>query len=94
MPPNFHTWLSLFALGLVAQALGWRSISSSLPKLEVSHAALILLLQSVLATIWGMLLFQEYLTLVQIAGAVITLAAIYFGSIRVSVAEVVNGRST
>ncbi|PWB72758.1 EamA/RhaT family transporter [candidate division GN15 bacterium] len=93
VPPDLHSWAALLGLGLVAQALGWRSISSSLPKLPVSRAALVLLLQSVLATIWGMLLFQEYLTLVQIAGAVITLAAIYFGSIRATLAEVVEERS-
>ncbi len=94
MPPDLRSWLALFGLGLVAQAMGWRAISSSLPKLAVSRAALVLLLQSVLATIWGMMLFQEYLTWVQIAGAVITLAAIYFGSIRATVAELVDERAS
>ena len=89
-PPNTASWLALVGLGLIPQALGWRAISSSLPKLAVSRAALVLLLQSVLATIWGMMLFQEYLTPVQIAGAVITLAAIYFGSVRATIAEVVD----
>jgi drug/metabolite transporter (DMT)-like permease len=92
-PPNTASWLALVGLGLIPQALGWRAISSSLPKLAVSRAALVLLLQSVLATIWGMMLFQEYLTPVQIAGAVITLAAIYFGSIRATIAEVVEDRN-
>lgn len=89
-PPNTASWLALVGLGLIPQALGWRAISTSLPQLTVSRAALVLLLQSVLATIWGMLFFREYLTPVQIAGAVITLAAIYFGSIRATIAEVVD----
>lgn len=93
-PPNTSSWLALVGLGLIPQALGWRAISSSLPQLAVTRAALVLLLQSVLATIWGMLVFQEYLAPVQIAGAVITLAAIYFGSVRATIAEVVgNGRA-
>jgi len=90
MPPDVRSWLALFGLGLIAQALGWRAISTSLPKLAVSRAALVLLLQSVLATVWGILLFQEYLTVIQIVGAVITLAAIYFGSVRATIAEVMD----
>ena len=45
---------------------------------------------ALLATIWGILFFAEYLTLVQTAGAVITIAAIYFGSVRGTMAEYVG----
>jgi len=86
MPPDSKSYLVLFALGLIPQAIGWRAISTSLPNLDASRAALILLLQSVLATIWGFVFFGEYLNGVQMVGAVITLAAIYFGSIRSVVA--------
>jgi drug/metabolite transporter (DMT)-like permease len=88
VPPDVRTFAFLFALGLIPQAIGWRAISSSLPKLKASRAALVLLMQSVLATIWGMLFFKEYLELIQIFGAAITLTAIYFGSVRATAVEV------
>jgi drug/metabolite transporter (DMT)-like permease len=82
MPPDLESIGILFALALVAQALGWWAISSSLPKIDASRSGLALLLQPVLATVWGVIFFGEYLTLVQVAGATITLAAIYIGSVR------------
>jgi drug/metabolite transporter (DMT)-like permease len=82
MPPDFESIGLLFALALVAQVLGWWAISSSLPKIDASRSGLALLLQPVLATVWGVLVFGEYLTLIQIAGALMTLTAIYIGSIR------------
>jgi drug/metabolite transporter (DMT)-like permease len=82
MPPDLESIGILFALALVAQAIGWWAISSSLPKIDASRSGLALLLQPVLATVWGVFFFGEYLSLVQVAGATITLAAIYIGSVR------------
>ncbi|MCM2271484.1 MAG: DMT family transporter [candidate division Zixibacteria bacterium] len=82
LPPDATTWLLLIGLGLVPQALGWRAISSSLPHIDAHKAGLALLLQPTLATAWGFMLFGEVLSVLQIAGAVITLGAIYFGSVR------------
>jgi drug/metabolite transporter (DMT)-like permease len=82
LPPNLKSWLLLFALGLIPQALGWRAISNALPKLDAARAALGLLLQPLLATAWGMMFFAEHLTAIQMLGAAITLAAIYLGSVR------------
>jgi len=80
-PIGFQAWLLAIGLGLTAQAIGWRAISKALPNLPASISGLILLLQPVLATLWGYLLFNEYLVLLQILGAVITLSAIYVGTI-------------
>ncbi len=82
IPPDLYSVLILFALALVAQAVGWYVISRTLPKLRASQSALILLLQPVLATVWGVIFFAEHLTLLQIVGAAITLMAIYAGSVR------------
>ncbi|TET93505.1 MAG: EamA family transporter [Candidatus Zixiibacteriota bacterium] len=82
MPPDLFSVFILFALALVAQALGWWAIASSLPKIAASRSGLALLLQPVLATVWGVFFFHEYLTPVQIGGAMITLVAIYAGSVR------------
>jgi drug/metabolite transporter (DMT)-like permease len=82
MPPNARSYILLFALGLIPQALGWRAITNALPKLDAARAALGLLLQPLLGTIWGMIIFSEHLTVIQMLGAAITLAAIYLGSVR------------
>jgi drug/metabolite transporter (DMT)-like permease len=44
-----------------------------------AQAGLILLLQPILATVWGILFYDEYLKPLQIVGAAITLVAMYFG---------------
>ena len=82
MPPDLFSVFILFALALVAQALGWWAIASSLPKIAASRSGLALLLQPVLATVWGVFFFHEYLTPLQIVGGLITLVAIYAGSVR------------
>ncbi|UCG60915.1 MAG: DMT family transporter [Candidatus Zixiibacteriota bacterium] len=82
LPPDLFSVFILFSLALVAQAVGWYVISTTLPELRAAQSALILLLQPVLATVWGVLFFAEHLTLLQVIGAVITLVSIYVGSAR------------
>ena len=82
MPPDTSSWLLLIALGITAQALGWWAITSALAKIDASRAGLILLLQPTLAMIWGIIFFAEQLSIVQVLGAAITLAAIYYGGVK------------
>lgn len=82
MPPDLYSLGILAALALVAQTVGWWSISVSLPQLDASRSGLVLLLQPILATAWGYLFFAEHLTPIQLFGAAITLMAIYIGSVR------------
>ncbi len=82
LPPDLFSVFILLSLALVAQAVGWYVISTTLPKLRAAQSSLVLLLQPVLATIWGVLFFAEHLTALQIIGAVITLVSIYVGSAR------------
>lgn len=74
-------WLCLLGLGFLVQMVGWLSITTSLPHLETSRSGLILLIQPVLATVWGAIIFAEELTIMQISGAIVLLSAIYFGSV-------------
>lgn len=78
-PPDLHSVLILLLLALIAQALGWWAIFTSLKRVQASRAGLILLLQPTLSTIWGMLIFGEQLAWTQVLGGVITLTAIYLG---------------
>ena len=82
LPPDLSSWLLLISLGIVAQALGWWAITTSLAEIAVARAGLVLLLQPTLATVWGALFFAERLGPLQIAGAALTLAAIYYGSLK------------
>ncbi|HXV76203.1 MAG TPA: DMT family transporter, partial [Candidatus Polarisedimenticolaceae bacterium] len=79
-PDDAATWVYLALLALIAQSLGWWTISKSLTHVEGATGGLVLLMQPVLATVWGVLLFGERLEPLQILGAAITLAAIAVGS--------------
>ena len=81
LPPDLYSWAVLFSIAVVVQSIGWSVISEGLSKLEAYRAGLILLLQPILATVWGIIIFSESFTIMQLLGAAITLAAIYFGSI-------------
>ena len=81
LPPDFYSLFILILLGLIPQTIGWWSISTGLAKADVSQASLILMLQPVLATFWGIMFFGESLTLMQWLGALLTLTAIYIGSV-------------
>lgn len=80
-PPDLYALIILILLGLVPQTFGWWAISSGLADVKASQAGLILLLQPVLATMWGIIFFGEWLTPLQALGAILTLVAIYFGSV-------------
>jgi len=79
-PPGGEALGWLIALALIVQVLGWLAISSSLPWLPASRGSLMLLIQPASATLLGALLFGESLAGLQIAGACVTLAAVYLGS--------------
>ena len=80
VPADGRTWALLGGLALIAQAAGWLLISSNLPHLPASRAALIMLLQPTLAAVWGAILFGERLGAWQLAGAALTLTAVYAGA--------------
>ena len=74
-----ETFGVLLAYALVPQVAGWLLISTALPKVQVSRAGLILLLQPALAFVWDLLFFGRPTKAVELLGAIITLGAIYLG---------------
>ena len=82
LPPDLESWIWLVCLGVIVQAFSWWLITASLHKTAASRAGLILLLQPTLAMVWGVIMFAEQFTPWQLVGAIITLAAIYFGGLR------------
>lgn len=81
LPRTATAWWSLIALGAAVQGAGWWAIATALPRVRGATGGLVLLLQPVLATVWGWLLFSERLAPLQLAGALVTLGAIYAGTL-------------
>ncbi|MCP5050857.1 MAG: DMT family transporter [bacterium] len=82
MPPDFRAFSIVLALGIFCQALSWWAIAYGVKRVAIHHAGLILLMQPPLSILWGFLFFGETLVFSQIIGAVITLSAIYAGSMK------------
>jgi len=72
-----RTWLCLFALALVSQILGHTSYNWALRYFSASMIAIALLSEPILSTLFAFLLFQESLTALQAAGALLILVGIY-----------------
>ena len=79
--PDLQTLLSLMALGLFSQSVGWILITHALPGMRASLSGFILLLQPSLAFIWDVALFQRPTSLLNWVGVVLALAAIYIGTV-------------
>lgn len=66
-----HGWL--IALAIVGQVTGWTLISYALPRLPALTTSMILLIQPMLAMLWGWVILTEQLSLIQGIGAVLVL---------------------
>lgn len=80
MIPNAPSLGLLVALGVIGQVLAWVLMSGGLPRVRRSLAGLTLLLQPLLASVWDVLFFKHPVTILQAAGAAVTLVAIYLGT--------------
>lgn len=76
-------WLWLILAGVFCQAIAWVFISYSLPHVRAAHVGMIILLQPILAFVWDIVFFDRGITQLELIGAVITVVAIYFGSVQV-----------
>lgn len=68
---------ALFALGLGVHVGGWLLISRGMPHLPATSSSVLLLLQPVLATIWGVVYFAEPLGWLGAVGVATTLLGVY-----------------
>lgn len=76
LPTTPTGWLLIAYFGLIPTALAYTLYYAGLKTLKASTAALIALLEPVVATALGLLLFQEHLTPTAATGAAILLLAI------------------
>jgi drug/metabolite transporter (DMT)-like permease len=80
-PPDLRTIACLVGLALVAQVFGWVTLARCIPRVPAALAGLLLLLQPAFAVVWEVLFFHRAFSGLQVAGAVLTLLAIYGGSL-------------
>jgi drug/metabolite transporter (DMT)-like permease len=74
--PGLTSSVWLFMLAIGSQVIGWLLIGVALPRLPVVETSVLLLGQPVFTVIWGVLLFEERLSLLQWAGSAIVLAGV------------------
>jgi drug/metabolite transporter (DMT)-like permease len=72
--------MSLVALGLMSQTVGWLIITHSLPRIPAAIAGLILLLQPSLAFVWDVIFFDRQTSTMAWSGVALALSAIYMGA--------------
>lgn len=70
----------LLCYGILSHCFGWMFIASSLPHVSTTEAGLALLLQPTLSFAWDVLFFQRPMSVSELVGAAIALAAIYLGA--------------
>lgn len=74
--------MMMMVTALMCQTLGWYLINNSITKIPAHEGSLLLMLQPLLATVWGCLFFAEPLGIVQISGIVLTITGITIYQIR------------
>lgn len=72
-----QTWLSLSALGLIPQLLGWLAINFALGHIKPTVASVSLLSQSVFTALFSVPVLGEFLSVREIGGAAVVLIGIY-----------------
>ena len=68
----------------MCQTVGWYLINNSITEIPAHEGSLLLMLQPLLATVWGCIFFLEPLGVVQIFGIILTLAGIIAYQLRYS----------
>ncbi|HEY4785266.1 MAG TPA: DMT family transporter [Bacteroidales bacterium] len=71
------SWFALIGLGLISQLGGWLAINYALGHIKPTAASVSLLSQSVFTAIFSIPVLGEYLTWMEVSGAVIVLAGIF-----------------
>ena len=84
LPTSSTQFYNLLAMAILCQAGGQFFITFSLPKIEASFGSVGLLMQPIIATIFGALVFYEYLNFIQLSFVIIALIGIYFARLEIT----------
>ena len=83
LPSSRHEIYNLFAMAILCQVGGQFFITYSLPRITASFGSIGLLMQPIVATIFGAILFYEYLNLLQLSFVFLALMGIYFARLEI-----------
>ncbi len=72
----------MMATAFMCQTLGWYLINNSITEIPAHEGSLLLMLQPLLATVWGCIFFLEPFGAVQVFGIILTLAGIVIYQLR------------
>ena len=83
LPGSMHEVYNLLAMAILCQAGGQFFITFSLPKITASFGSIGLLMQPIVATIFGAIIFMEYLNFTQLSFVGLALLGIYFARLEI-----------
>jgi drug/metabolite transporter (DMT)-like permease len=84
LPSSLNQFYNLLIMAILCQLGGQFFITFSLPKLTASFGSIGLLMQPIIATIFGALVFYEFLNFTQLGFVMIALIGIYFARLEIS----------
>ncbi|MGY8772276.1 MAG: DMT family transporter, partial [Gammaproteobacteria bacterium] len=84
LPASKMEIINLFAMAILCQVGGQFFITYSMPKITASFGSVGLLMQPIVATIFGALIFLEYLNFTQLCFVILALVGIYFARLEIN----------
>tara|TARA_B110000967_G_C18887705_1_gene565116 strand:+ start:1817 stop:2710 length:894 start_codon:yes stop_codon:yes gene_type:complete len=84
LPASKIEIINLFAMAILCQVGGQFFITYSMPKITASFGSVGLLMQPIVATIFGALIFLEYLNFTQLCFVILALVGIYFARLEIN----------
>ncbi len=79
-----QTLLSMLALGVLCQVVGWVLITQTMPLIPVSIVGLLLLLQPAMSMVWDVVFFERPMTVYDQWGLLLVLCGIYLATLKKS----------
>jgi drug/metabolite transporter (DMT)-like permease len=83
LPSSSSQFYNLLAMAILCQVGGQFFITYSLPKITASLGSIGLLMQPIIATIFGAIVFYEYLNFIQLSFVILALVGIYFARLEI-----------
>ena len=90
LPNSSFQFYNLLAMAILCQVGGQFFITHSLPKIKASFGSIGLLMQPIVATIFGAIVFYEYLNFIQLSFVILALVGIYFARLEIQPAKEIN----
>ncbi len=83
LPSTLAQFYNLLAMAILCQVGGQFFITYSLPKITASLGSIGLLMQPIIATIFGAIVFYEFLNFIQLCFVILALLGIYFARLEI-----------